>query len=183
MNSSRYQQESSILRRIVAAGIDFVIVFTLGLIGILFLPKGGMSLEELSSSISNSRNSGVSDPLYGQIWITFFGINLAYYLSEVFSGATIGKMISGISIRSVSGDRASLKALGLRYCLKHSPGLLSVAGIITAWSLLNDFEPLVHAIVIFAFLVAIVTKHHMAGYDIVSGTNVFFRRCDSSKFE
>lgn len=169
------KKESSFPRRVLAAGIDFMFVFSLGFIGILFIAKGGITLEELSRTIEGI-GSGGANKLIGQVWTTFLGINLAYYLSEILLGASLGKFITGISIRSSGGERASLRILAIRYCLKHSPGLLSVAGIITAWSLFDDVQPVINAIVIISFLIAAVTRHHMAGYDMVAGTNVFYNR-------
>jgi hypothetical protein len=173
-------QASSVLRRVVAAGIDCVVALTLGFVGVLFVQNGGITLEELSRNISSSVTPGGPDVTIDRFWIALLGVNLVYYLSEAVTGVTLGKLLSGISIRAVNGERASLKALGFRYCLKHSPGLLGVAGIITAWSLLNDVQPWVNVVVILAFMIATITKHHMAGYDMVAGTNVFCSRagCD-----
>lgn len=99
---------------------------------------------------------------------------LLYYTTEIFFGASPGKMILGIVIADSNRNGAEIGKLVKRCLLKHSNTILSIVALITAISLLETLSSLIILIIIVGFFFTLSNKRQ-ALHDSLTSTAVYFK--------
>ena len=105
------------------------------------------------------------------LWATL--LTVAYYvLLEGFGGASLGKRLCGLRVKSVTGSRASLSRVVLRTAVFLVPGfLVGLSGVVAPRE--TSTHSLVGLVVVAALFVAARRSNGWAGlHDLASGTRV-----------
>lgn len=96
---------------------------------------------------------------------------LLYFSTEIFLGASVGKLLLGLKIANVDGSNASLGALLARYLLKHIKKVCTVLSLLCIPAVFNLFGSLFgFAIFIGCFFAA--SERHQTLHDIICKTIV-----------
>ncbi|MBL7974087.1 MAG: RDD family protein [Candidatus Kapabacteria bacterium] len=99
-------------------------------------------------------------------------IGILMSLLEVFTGASVGKMILGIVVAHENGKRGTVSLWALRWLLKHLDSLISFAGLILAIKALSNTSTGILVIyVVGCFMV--LGARRQGFHDMIAKTAVF----------
>ena len=96
---------------------------------------------------------------------------LIYFSTEIFLGASVGKLILGLKIANAEGGNASVGALVGRYLLKHVSKVCGVLSLVGLAMLFNLFGSL-FGFVIFIGCFFAAGDRHQALHDMMCHTIV-----------
>jgi uncharacterized RDD family membrane protein YckC len=117
-------QYVSVGRRLVAAVVDSVIVFF----------GFGFPLAALAGGVSSSPG-GVKFNLEGGAALALFGLGFLYYIAlEATLGATLGKILVGVRVRSTDGNRIGWTAALVRNAVRIIDVCFGMVGAILIWT-------------------------------------------------
>ena len=160
--------------RLGAAILDFLIVLVcVGILALLF----GTTIGALLGGTVAGPAGGVAGGLAGAYYLTpmlFPPLAFAYGLIEAFTGASPGKRMIGIIIRTDSGQPAPLATLLLRYLLKNAGSALAFLALLTHLNTLNSLSTLASAAITLGFLLTL-GESRQALHDRIVGTAVYGR--------
>lgn len=99
-------------------------------------------------------------------------VSVVYYSLEVFLAATPGKMILGIQIADQYGETASIRALVIRFLLKHISVIFSVVYLFSEMELVNVVGGVANFIILIGCFF-VLSQKRQAFHDMAAGTAVF----------
>lgn len=157
-------------RRLGAYIIDFIITSILGFMVIYFTGafQELLNIEDLLNNMTKLSLILEDSTLISGLLI------LLYYSTEIFLGASPGKMILGIVIADSNRTDAEIGKLVNRYLLKHSNSILSLIALITSISIFEFFSNLILLIIIIGFFFTLSNKRQ-ALHDSLTNTAVYFK--------
>lgn len=97
---------------------------------------------------------------------------LLYFLSEVFTGASLGKYLLGLKIAKINGEPADSNSLWLRYIVKNSGSLLTLLWVATMLQFFYILNSMFGFTIFFGFLL-ILGRNKQNLQDMVAKTAVF----------
>lgn len=157
-------------RRLGAFVIDMVISYLLiSVVNALFFDE-----KALESIMENQNNLEIVKPYLMDILSITFIITLLYYVSEVFFGFSIGKLI--LKLRIASEDRTEPSTIKLlsRYFIKYSFPILALISILIESQLLTYLSVIGLLLFIFGSFLTLGAKRQ-ALHDKLSSTAVYFK--------
>lgn len=157
-------------RRLGAYIIDIILTAIIGSMVIYF---NGAFQELLNIEDLLNNMSRLSLILEDSILISSLLI-LLYYSTEIFLGASPGKMILGLVIADSNRTDAEIGKLVNRYLLKHSNSILAIIALITSISMFELFSNLILLIILIGFFFTLTNKRQ-ALHDSLTGTAVYFK--------
>jgi uncharacterized RDD family membrane protein YckC len=157
-------------RRFGATFIDFIITSIIGFLVILMTGalEVIMNMDDLINNMPQLIIVLKDSTLISGLLI------LVYYTTEIFIGASPGKMILGIVIADSNRYVAELNKLVKRYLLKHLNSILSVIALITSISYFETISSLVFLILVVGFFFTLSNKRQ-ALHDSLTDTAVYFK--------
>jgi uncharacterized RDD family membrane protein YckC len=100
-------------------------------------------------------------------------VNLLYYSSELFFGASLGKMMLGIRIGDDERKPAPLTRLLTRYLIKNISVVLSLVGIIFSTLIFDFFGDFLQIIIYIGFFFTLSARRQ-SFHDMLSATAVYY---------
>lgn len=160
-------------KRVLAAIIDFILVFLISSTIFLFTDD----FEKLTNLIDDNPMELLSNPekfsdsmIFLQIIVTL--ISLVYYSSEIFIGATLGKLALNLKIASENRFNANLNQLLFRFFIKNINLILGVIFLITGIVLISSIGSILSFVVFIGFFFTL-SRYRQSLHDKLSKTAVF----------
>lgn len=97
-----------------------------------------------------------------------------YFISELFLGVSLGKLLLKIKIADENRTQSSIKKLALRYFLKHISSIISIIAILTTLGFL-DYIGSIFNFVIFIGCFFVLGANKLALHDMIAGTAVYYK--------
>ena len=158
--------------RLGAFLIDFVILFVINAILSLII----LGSLNVNFSVGTSSDATAIAENAGKIrMVSIIGglIGLAYWAMEIFRAQSLGKMILGMKIGSVTGAvPADTGSLATRYAVKNAGSILSLLGAITGVGLISLLGG-VAALVVFVGCFFALGQNRQALQDMIAKTAVY----------
>jgi uncharacterized RDD family membrane protein YckC len=155
-------------RRFAAFMIDIVLVAILAvLLGPRFIIKPGTSLGLFEAFSIDTETAAIAALLRLLYWT-----GACYMTLEIFSTATLGKMLFGLRIGDQEGNKAKISQRLLRYLVKFSSMVIYVFGRIVKNEFIFSVSPLATLIIFIGFLLVLGGKKQ-ALHDRIARTSVF----------
>ncbi|MCB0701692.1 MAG: RDD family protein [Candidatus Kapaibacterium sp.] len=157
-------------RRLGAFIIDVVLAYIIvTIINSFFFDE-----KALESIIENQENLDLVIPYLKDILSIMFIVTLLYYISEVFFGFSLGKLILKIRIAAENRSEANTSNLLIRYLIKYSFPILAIIAILLESVLITYLSVLGLVIFIIGSLVSLGSTRQ-ALHDKISKTAVYFK--------
>jgi len=157
--------------RLGASLIDFFIAGIAGLVIGAILTPLGIGAAALGSNVEEAAIlGGLGALLSGSVGFVV-GATL-YNLIEACTGASPGKMIIGIQIRSADGHQPEWTALLGRYLIKNAAAIVGVVALLDWTGSLESVSNLL-AVVFLLGCLPVVGARRQALHDMLAGTAVF----------
>jgi uncharacterized RDD family membrane protein YckC len=167
-------------RRLGAWLIDFVSLSALIAVLIMaleysgYFASHGVSISELASSADFMKNLE-KITLFSMTLMPFtVMLNLIYYSTEIFLGASLGKILLGIKIASDTRYEANIQTLLIRFVTKQSSTVMNLLTLLTTIQLFQTIGGL-FGIVIFLGSFAVLAEQKKALHDYIAKTAVYFK--------
>lgn len=157
-------------RRLGALLIDVIISYLLvSIVNSLFFDE-----KALESIMENQNNLEIVKPYLMDILSITFIITLLYYVSEVFFGFSVGKLILKLRIASDDRTEASTIKLLSRYLIKYSFPILALISILLESQILTYFSVIGLLLFLFGSFFTL-GANRQALHDKFSNTAVYFK--------
>ncbi len=166
-------------RRLGAWIIDLISVSALTAVLVMVLEytgyfaSQGISLSDLSGADFTKNLETIS--IFSMTILPFTVIlNLIYYSTEIFLGASLGKILLGIKIASDTRYEADMQKLIIRFSTKHISTVMNLLTLITSLLFLQSIGSIL-GIVIFFGCFAVIAEQKKALHDYIAGTAVYYK--------
>ncbi len=164
-------------RRFGAALLDMIALIILSifvgpLVGGIFGGAAGGTMGALAGDpAAGAAAGGVLGAVMGAM-AGMVIVSLLYWLLEVFSAASPGKMILGIKIRNADSSPASTNTLATRYAVKN---VVTVAGLLTLLTGIQMIATLgnILGFIVFIGLFFVFGANRQALHDMIAKTAVY----------
>lgn len=167
-------------RRFGAWIIDLISVSALTALLIMVLEytgyfaSEGVSITDLATSANFLENM----EKYTAFSITLMPftviLSLLYYSTEIFLGASLGKLLLGIKIASETRYEADIQQLVIRYSTKHISTVMNLLALITSLMFLQSIGGIL-GIVVFFGCFAVLAEQKKALHDYIAKTAVYYK--------
>ena len=137
---------------------------------------GAAAMTQVAEATGESASEGAAaGGLIGAIGGLVLGapiIGGLYFLTEIFLGASAGKLLTGLRIAGANGEPLALQKRLLRYAAKHPHFLLGTVGSLTGLSALTSLGGVL-GLIAFCGCFAAISEKRQALHDLIAGTAVF----------
>jgi uncharacterized RDD family membrane protein YckC len=159
-------------RRFGAYFIDTLIIMLLVMIAMFATGQISELVEGFKYSMKSLDDSMLEETMM-KIVPLYAVINLVYFSSELFFGASLGKMMVGIRIGNIDRNPAGISQLIARYSIKNISVIFSLIGFMTGLLFIDIFGDLLQIIVYIGFLFTFGLRRQ-AFHDMLSATAVYY---------
>lgn len=166
-------------RRLGAWIIDLISVSALIAVLVMVLEytgyfaSQGISLSDLSGPDFTNNLEAISEFSMSLMPFTVI-LSLLYYSTEIFLGASLGKILLGIKIAADTRYEADLQKLIIRFSIKHISTIMNLLTLITSLIFLQSIGG-IFGIVVFLGCFAVLAEQKKALHDYIAGTSVYYK--------